>query len=140
MIHSHPHRFNAALLILRVACATVFLYHGSATLFGAFGGPGPQGLAAALHAPVLAGYLVGLAQFCGGLAVLTGVLFRIGLACIAIVMLGAIFLVHLPHGFNIGNNGMEYALTELLLAIALLLVGAGEWTLRFRTPQDRSKR
>ena len=33
------------LLIMRVACALPFLYHGSAILFGAFGGPGPQGFA-----------------------------------------------------------------------------------------------
>ena len=37
---------NLALLILRVACSLPVLYHGSAILFGAFGGPGPQGFAA----------------------------------------------------------------------------------------------
>ncbi len=38
-----PAQVNAPLLILRIASAPVFLYHGSAILFGAFGGPGPQG-------------------------------------------------------------------------------------------------
>jgi putative oxidoreductase len=79
--------------------------------------------------PVMVGYLVGLAQFAGGLAVLTGVLARVGAACIALVMLGAIFLVHLPHGFDVGNGGMEYALTQLLLAIAFLLTGPGAYSL-----------
>lgn len=37
---------NLALLIQRVACALPVLYHGSGILFGAFGGPGPQGFAA----------------------------------------------------------------------------------------------
>ena len=50
------------------------------------------------------GYLIGVAQFAGGLAVLSGVLFRLGAACIAVVMLGAIFLVHLPNGFDIGGR------------------------------------
>ncbi|MBV9767512.1 MAG: DoxX family protein [Acidobacteriaceae bacterium] len=124
-----PTQLNAALLLLRIASALAFLYHGSAILFGAFGGPGPRGFAAFMHAPPVIGYLVGLAQFCGGLAILTGVLIRIGALCIIIVMLGAIFLVHLPHGFDIGKGGFEYALTQLLVAAALLLTGAGTWSL-----------
>ena len=122
-------QLNAALLLLRIASALAFLYHGSAILFGAFGGPGPRAFAAFMHAPPLIGYLVGLAQFCGALAILTGVLIRIGALCIIIVMLGAIFLVHLPHGFDIGKGGFEYALTQLLIAAALLLTGAGAWSL-----------
>lgn len=122
-------RFDAALLILRVASAMVFLYHGSAILFGAFGGPGPQKFAGFLHAPAIVGYLVGLAQFLGGLAVLLGVLIRVGAVCIIIVMLGAIFLVHLPHGFDVTKGGVEFALTQLLIALALLLTGAGRYSL-----------
>src|SRR5580704_18404945 len=57
------HELNLELLIMRVACALPFIYHGCAILFGMFGGPGPQGFAAFLHMPVVVGYLVGLAQF-----------------------------------------------------------------------------
>ena len=118
-----------ALLLVRIGCGIAFLYHGSAILFGAFGGPGAQQFAAGMHAPAVLGYLVGLAQFGGGLAILSGVFFRIGAACIVIVMLGAILLVHLPHGFNVGKGGMEYALTQLLVAAALLLTGPGAFSL-----------
>ena len=93
-----PAKISTALLLLRIASAMAFLYHGSAILFGRFGGPGPQQLAASHHWPVVMGYLIGLAQLAGGLAVVSGVLFRLGAACIAVVMLGAIFLVHLPDG------------------------------------------
>jgi putative oxidoreductase len=117
------------LLIMRVACALPFLYHGCAILFGMFGGPGPQGFAAFLHMPVTVGYLVGLAQFAGGLAILTGALLRIGAASVIVVMLGAIFIVHLPHGYDIGRGGLEYALTELLLALGLFLAGPGKYSL-----------
>jgi putative oxidoreductase len=127
-------RYDLALLLLRIASAVVFLYHGAAILFGAFGGPGPVAFAAFMHAPAIIGYLVGLAQFAGGLAILTGVLFRVGAVCILIVMAGAIFLVHLPHGFNIANQGMEYALTEFLLAFALLLTGPGAYSLNHVLP------
>jgi putative oxidoreductase len=120
---------NTALLLLRIASAAAFLYHGSAILFGCFGGPGPIAFANSHHWPAIMGYLIGLAQFAGGLAVLFGVLTRLGATCLAIVMLGAIFTVHLPHGFNIGEGGAEYAFTQLLVAIALLLAGPGAYSL-----------
>jgi putative oxidoreductase len=87
-----------------------------------------------MHAPAVIGYLVGLAPFCSGLAVLTGILIRLGALCVIIVMLGAIFLVHLPHGFDIGHGGMEYALTQLLIACALMLTGAGRYSLSLPLP------
>jgi putative oxidoreductase len=124
-----PAQVSAALLVLRIASALSFLYHGSAILFGTFGGPGPQRFAAFLHLPAVVGYLVGLAQFAGGLAILSGVLIRLGAACIMVVMLGAIFLVHLPHGFDVSKHGLEYALTQLLIALALLITGAGAYSL-----------
>ena len=129
-----PAQISAALLILRIASAMAFLYHGSGILFGAFGGPGPQQFAAGHQWPVILAYLVGLAQLGGGLAVLTGILFRLGAVCIIAVMLGAIFLVHLPHGFDISNGGAEYALTQLLLAIAFVLTGPGEYSLASLLP------
>ncbi len=112
-----------------------FLFHGSQILFGAFGGTGPEKFAAFMHMPPMVGYLVGLAQFAGGLAILTGILIRIGALCIIVVMAGAIYLVHFPHGFDIGKNGYEYALTQLLIAVALLLTGAGAYSLGSRLPR-----
>jgi len=122
-------QIGAAILLLRIASASAFLYHGSAILFGAFAGPGPEKFAALHHWPVVIAYLVGLAQFAGGLAILSGVLFRLGALCIVIVMAGAIAMVHLPHGFDVTKGGMEYALTQLLLAIAFLLTGPGRYSL-----------
>jgi len=134
-----PAQVDAALLILRIASALVFLYHGSAISFGAFGGPGPVGFSGFMHAPVVVGYLVGLAQFAGALAILSGVLIRLGAACITVVMLGAIFLVHLPHGFDVGKGGIEYPLTQLLIAIALLITGAGSYSLTSWLPTPLRK-
>jgi putative oxidoreductase len=130
---------DLALLLLRIAAGCAFLYHGSAILFGAFGGPGPQGFAGFMHLPIAVGYLVGLAQLFAGLAMLSGVLIRLGAVSIIIVMLGAIFLVHLEHGFDIGKGGMEYALTQLLVATALLITGAGRYSLARVLPESRHK-
>jgi putative oxidoreductase len=124
-----PKQLGAALLLLRIASALAFLYHGSGILFGAFGGPGPVQFAAYQHWPVALAYLVGLAQVGGGLAILTGILFRLGAASVLLVMLGAISLVHLPHGFDVSKGGMEYALTQLLIAAAFLLTGPGVYSL-----------
>ncbi len=131
-------RFDSALLIIRIAVAMVFLYHGSAILFGTFGGPGPQKFAAFMHMPAAVGYLVGLAQFAGGLAMLSGVLIRVGAVCISITMLYAVLVVHLPYGFSL-PNGMEFALTELLLALALLVSGAGKYSLGVVLPASLQK-
>jgi putative oxidoreductase len=120
---------SLALLIVRIATALPFLYHGSAILFGAFGGPGPHGFAEFMHAPDIIGYLIGLAEFGGGLAILTGILLRIGALCGIIVMLGAIFLVHLPNGFDISKGGFEYALMLFLTSFALLIAGGGLFSL-----------
>lgn len=129
---------DLALLAVRLAGAAAFLYHGSAILFGAFGGPGLHGFSAFTHMPLAVAFLVGLAQFAGGLAFLTGVLTRLGGVSVAVVMLGAIFLVHLPKGFDASKGGFEYALTQFLIAVALAIAGAGRFTLAALLPQRGS--
>src|SRR5260370_26180733 len=99
---SESPQLNFALLIMRLACALPFLYHGSGILFGVLGGPGPANFAAFMHAPAAVGYLVGLAQFAGGLAILTRAFLRVRAGCVLILMFGPIFLVHFSHGFDIG--------------------------------------
>jgi putative oxidoreductase len=130
---------NLELLIMRLACSLPFLYHGCAILFGAFGGPGPQNFAAFMKMPVIVGYLVGLAQVAGGIAILTGALLRVGAVCVIVVMLGAIFLVHLPNGYDIGHGGLEYALTQMLLALGLLFAGPGKYSLASVLPRPLQK-
>jgi putative oxidoreductase len=130
---------NLELLIMRIACALPFIFHGCAILFAMFGGPGPQGFAAFMHMPVAVGYLVGLAQFAGGIAILIGAFLRVGAVCVIIVMLGAIFIVHLPHGYDIAHGGLEYALTEMLLALGLLFAGPGKYSLASVLPEPLRK-
>ncbi len=132
--HPTHDQVSWALLFVRIAAGLVFLYHGSAILFGAFGGPGLQGFSGFTHMPIFVAFLVGLAQFAGGLAIITGVLARLGAACIAIVMAGAILLVHLSHGFDVSKGGVEFALTQFLIAVALLFTGAGHFTLAHFIP------
>jgi putative oxidoreductase len=132
-------KIDAALLVLRIASALAFLYHGLAITFGTFGGPGPAGFAAFTHTSLAVAYLVGLAQLGGGLAMLTGVFIRVGAVCIIIVMIGAMFMVHLPHGFDIAKGGLEYVLTQSLVAFALILTGPGAYSLAGMLPESLRK-
>ena len=51
-----------------------------------------------------------------------------------VMMLGAITMVHLPHGFFMNwsgkqqGEGYEYHLLVIGIAIALLITGAGRWS------------
>ena len=84
-------------------------------------------------------FLQSIAQFGGGMAMLTGIGARLGALAIIVVMLGAIFLVHLPKGFDVTKGGMEYALTQLLIAVAILIAGAGPYSLYYLLrPADRA--
>jgi putative oxidoreductase len=131
---NHSARTDVALLALRIASGLAFFYHGAAILFGMFGGPGPERFAIDHRFPVVLGYFIGLAQLASSIAVLAGAFVRFAATALIIVMLGAIFLVHLPHGFDVANGGIEYALTQLLIAFALLLMGAGSYSLASRLP------
>jgi putative oxidoreductase len=80
-------------------------------------------------------FLIICTEFFGGLGLIVGLLARIAATGIAGLMIGAIFMVHLPNGFfmNWMNNqrgeGIEYHLLVLAMAAALLLRGAGAFSL-----------
>jgi putative oxidoreductase len=121
---------DTALLLVRIGLAIPFLYHGAQILFGAFGGPGLHGFVQASHdkMPLPVAALVGAGEFFGGLGVLCGVLTRLASAGILIIMVGAIFLVHWPHGYSVSNGGFEYPLVHVFLTLALITAGPGALT------------
>ncbi|MNE49671.1 putative oxidoreductase MhqP [compost metagenome] len=122
------------LAILRITTGLTFMAHGSQKLFGAFGGPGLQGMGQWLESlGVTPGYLMatlaGSAEFFGGLALVIGLLVRPAAVALIFTMGVAIFSVHIANGFFITNNGYEYALTLLMISVALLVSGAGRFSL-----------
>ena len=122
-------RLDLALVILRVVLGVVFLAHGGQKLFvygldgvaGSFGQMGIPGAA-------LAGPLVAVAEFAGGLALIVGLLARLAGVGLAVVMLGAILFAHLPAGF-FAPQGFEFPLTLLAISLAVALVGPGRFSL-----------
>ncbi len=122
---------DAALLIARIALALPFIFHGAQIAFGAFGGPGLTGFVqhSGGKLPMAAAVLVGYGEFLGGLGILFGVLSRLAGVGLLIIMLGAIFTVHLKNGYSNQTQGIEYALTLALLALAITVVGPGRLAL-----------
>lgn len=124
-----PRQVDLGLLILRVALGTVFLVHGGQKLF-VFGLAGVTGgfTQMGVPMPAVTAPLVALVEFGGGLALVLGLLTRLAALGIAVDMLGAMFLVHLKNGFFL-PTGYEYALLLCLLAVTLMITGAGGYSL-----------
>ena len=122
---------NYSLIILRAALGIILFAHGAQKLLGLFGG---AGFDATLHffqtqlgIPPALTIMAIFAEFFGGLMVLLGIFTRLGAALIAIDMAVALVTVHLPQGFFIagGKVGFEYVFALLLMALYLVINGAG---------------
>ncbi|MEZ4679912.1 MAG: DoxX family protein [Caldilineaceae bacterium] len=124
---------DLALLILRVVIGLIVMAHGAQKIFGVWGGPGMAGftgwLASMRLKPAsLWAWLAALAEFGGGILLALGLLTPLGALGIAATMLMAILSAHWPKFFS-SNGGMEFSLTLLAAAVALLLAGPGVYSL-----------
>ena len=125
-------------LVLRLTLAIVIFPHGAQKVLGWFGGHGFKGSIKFFTdsgIPAVFALLAIAAEFLGPLGLAVGLLTRVAAFGIACVMLVAIVTVHWQHGFFInwyGNQkgeGFEYHLLALAIAITLIIVGAGTWSL-----------
>lgn len=121
-------------LALRIPVGIVFAAHGAQKLFGWFGGYGLEGTGQWMASIGLApGYmmalLAGSAEFFGGLALVLGLLVRPAAAALAFAMLVAILSVHIDKGFFMSNNGYEFGLALLVVAVSLAISGGGRASL-----------
>jgi putative oxidoreductase len=119
-------------LLLRLAVGVVFIAHGSQKMFGWFGGHGYSATIAMMHdhmgIPTVFAALAPIAEFFGGLGVLVGLLTPVAAFGIFCVMATAVFHVHLSAGF-FAPKGFEYPMTLGLVALSLIVTGAGPWSL-----------
>ncbi|MFO0705821.1 MAG: DoxX family protein [Nitrospira sp.] len=125
-------------LILRLTLGLVMFPHGAQKLLGWFGGFGFDGtlgfFTQKMGLPWIIALLVIIGESFGSLALLAGLLTRFSAASLAVIMLGAITMVHLPNGFFMNwfgqqqGEGFEYHLLVIGMAVALVLTGGGKWS------------
>ena len=128
---------DLALLGARVGLGWIFVYHGAATLFGAFGGSGihPQAVyfahVAHLHPGTFFAVLGGIIECFGGAAVAAGILGRLAAAGLVGDMVIATITVTFRDGIVGDASGSGYELNIALAALALVvaIMGTGRFSL-----------
>jgi putative oxidoreductase len=116
----------------------VIFAHGAQKLLGWFGGNGFSGTMGfftnVMHLPWLIAFLVIIGESLGSLALIAGLLTRFTAASFIVIMLGAIATSHWPQGFFMNwfgkqqGEGFEYHLLVIGMSAALLIAGAGKWS------------
>ncbi len=127
-----------APLLIRIPLGVIMLAHGSQKLFGLFGGSGLtstfQIFEKNLGIPPIFTLMAIIAEFGGGLGIMSGFLTRLSATGIATVMSVAIYKVHWVNGFFMNTNcmpgkghGIEFTLSLLAMSLYLMLAGGGKW-------------
>jgi putative oxidoreductase len=151
-----PRRLHWAAIPLRLIVGYGFMEHGFAKL-----ARGPEAFPAIVHAmglpfPHLLGWATIATEILGGLAILLGAFVAVASLPMAVVLLVAMFTVHLPYGFSsiklisvtaagakFGPPGYETDLLYLACLLTLVLGGSGPWSLdarKQRAKHDDPKR
>ena len=121
-------QLSIGLTVLRLALGATFIIHGGQKLF-IYGFAGVSGSFAQMGIPMpgLLGPFVSLVEFFGGIAIVFGLLTRLAALGLAGNMIVAILTVHLKAGF-FNPGGVEFPLALLASAIALVVAGAGAYS------------
>jgi len=126
-------------LEVRLGLGFVMLPHGMQKVLGWFGGPGFVGayrqFTEMMHIPAAIAVLVIVAESLGSIGVIVGCLTRIAAFGILCDMIGAVAMVHWRNGFFINwaghqsGEGFEYHLLVIAMSLALVIAGAGNWSI-----------
>ena len=122
------------LLILRVTVGLLFAGHAMQKLAGWFGGYGIAGTGGFFESIGLKpgrtmAILAGLSELVGGLLFAVGLLTPLAAALLVLIMLISIIKVHGKHGLWVTQNGYEYNLVLIAVAIAVALIGPGYYSI-----------
>ena len=126
-------QLNLGLLILRTCLGLFLAYHGYNKVFG---GGGLDGTAKwfgsmGMKWPVVQARLAAATEIGAGIMLALGLLTPLAAAGVIGVMVVAIITCHWKVGFFVflPNQGWEYCGTILLGALAVGIIGPGEWSL-----------
>ncbi|CAM3795222.1 DoxX family protein [Mesobacillus zeae] len=123
---------DLGLLIIRLVVGLLFIGHGAQKLFGWFGGHGLEGTGGWMESigmkpGVTMALLAGLSEFIGGILFALGLLTPLAGLMIAGTMVIAISKVHGKNGLWATQNGYEYNLVLLAVAIGIAFSGPGQY-------------
>jgi len=140
---------DVADLVMRLGLAIVFFPHGAQKVLGWFGGYGFTAtldtFTNKLHIPTALALLAIAAEFLGSLGLFFGFLPRIAAFGIFCVMAVALTMFHAGIGFFMnwagrmpaGNEGFEFHILALALAFAVMVRGAGPFSIDRRLTGKR---
>lgn len=122
-------------LVARLALGIVMFPHGAQKVLGWFGGYGFSGtmdfFTQTMGIPAVLALLAIAAEFLGSIGLIAGFLTRVAAFGIAVNMVVAALLVHLPNGFFMNwsgqqaGEGFEYHILAVGLAVVLMIRGGG---------------
>lgn len=121
---------DAALLLLRIVLGTVFVAHGWDKLiitgltettgqFSAWGVPQPK----------LSAWLVMATELLGGSLLVVGLLTTLVAGVLALLMVAAMWFVHVGEGFFTATGGVEFPLVMTAALVMIVVFGAGRASL-----------
>ncbi len=127
-------------LILRVVLGALVFAHGAQKLFGIWGGHGVEWTVEAWkqwwNMPAILTYSVIFIESIGALLLILGFFTRVWALLTGIVMIVAVYLVHLKWGFYMNwymepqtGEGFEYHILVLAIVAVLLIKGGGAYSL-----------
>ena len=131
---------DIAALVLRLVAGLIFLPHGWSKVAGD-GGPSAfaADMAATYNIPSFLGYVAAYAEVVGAILLIAGLLTRLDALLLAGTMFVAAFVVHLPDALFevqpgaiklfVALRGIELPLAMFAICVALLLMGAGKFSL-----------
>lgn len=130
MHSSRAHHADLGLLLIRVATGVTLAAHGGQKVFDRGLGAVAEGFAG-MGIPLagIIGPMVGLGELLGGIALAVGFLTRWAGAGLTLIMLGAMFIVHLKNGFFAGDGGIEFVLVLGASAAGIGLAGPGRFSI-----------
>jgi putative oxidoreductase len=133
--------------LLRLVAGVVFFAHGAQKMLGWFGGYGFHGTMGffthEMHLPAALAFLAICAEFFGGLGLILGLLSRVAAFGVLCNMVVAVVLVHHTNGLFMNWNGdqkgegFEYHLLAIAIFLALIVKGAGAYSLDYMLSRPR---
>ena len=143
-------RTDLAALVLRVGVAAVFIHHGLHKVLDPGNGWGASWVGNLLNTPPGANdhsayfsavqLCIAWGELLGGVALLVGLLTRVAAAGMILIQAGAVYFAVYSEAFSFTKEGgPEFNLTILGVCVAVLLLGAGRFSVDHVLARRRAK-